>query len=303
MPVSLYTPSYSDHYKKYLGAFVDDRLISDTDNDLTRWVKSKPVSSTVYAAFGSTSLISLERMSNLINGLAEFLLKVPHSAVLLAFRSANYDHYQRVVKEMTDDAFQNVLRSEDRIKIEKGFVNQKWILQQQSVKFFISHCGMGSALEALYFEKPLLCMPFNVEQFCNAIAVDNRGVGLSLFVPMLTPWQALVSPYDFRNYTFSATSVTSKLSAIWMNHSYTQAARLMSVEMKHAGGLKRAIDEIEFFVSLNGSLDRFAPFQSTLPFYQRSMLDLFVAFVALPLTVFVYVVVKCRCRSRKEKTD
>ncbi|CAF4177127.1 unnamed protein product [Rotaria sordida] len=61
---------------------------------------------------------------------------------------------------------------------------------------------------------------------------------------------------------------------MWRNMTYEQAARLMSLEMKHASGVKRTIEEIELLISLNGDLSRYAPFHSTLPFYQRYMLDL-----------------------------
>jgi hypothetical protein len=90
MPPSFFTPSYSYHYTKYLGAFIDEKLVNHVDNDLTRWITSKPSSSIVYGAFGSTSLILHERMYNLISGLATFLLQANDSSLLLAFRSANY---------------------------------------------------------------------------------------------------------------------------------------------------------------------------------------------------------------------
>jgi hypothetical protein len=303
IPSTFYTPSYSDHYIKYLGAFMDETTIDNDDDDtLTTWIKSKPISSMIYGAFGGSSLIPYDRMYNLINGLAKFLLQTDNSFLLLALRSANYDTYKAVLKDLRNDEVRKVLENKQRVWIEKGFVKQKWILQQKSVKVFLSHCGMGSALEALYFSKPILCMPFSSDHFSNAIAIENLNVGQSLFVPP-SAIQNLLNPYDFVKYTFTAERVTNKMLELWMDVTYEKAARRMSLEMKHAGGVKRAVEEIEFFVNLDGNLDRFAAFQSTLWFYQRYLLDLLLIFVILPGLIITYIVLKCCKRQRKTKTD
>ncbi|CAF1034354.1 unnamed protein product [Didymodactylos carnosus] len=302
MPPTFFTPSYSYHHTKYLGAFVNETLVKNVDNDLTRWIKAKPFSSILYGAFGSSSLILHERMYNLISGLATFLLQTNGSSLVLGFLSANYLMYQTVLKDLVDVELRDVLNDDKRVRIENGFVNQKWILQQDSVKVFLSHCGMGSCLEALYFTKPILCMPFTSDQFANGFTITNLNVGQSLLVPP-SMWQSLIRPYDFYQYTFTASSVTNKLLTLWSDAKYEKAAQLMSLEMKHAGGLKRAVEEIEFFVNLHGDLDRFAPFQSTLSFYQRYMLDILFIFTVLPGIVIIYITLKCCKRRRKQKTD
>jgi hypothetical protein len=282
---------------------MDETTIDNDDDDtLTTWIKSKPISSIVYGAFGSSSLIPYDRMYNLINGLAKFLLQTDDSFLLLALRSANYDTYKVVLKDVRNDEIRKVLENKQRVWIEKGFVKQKWILQQKSIKMFISHCGMGSAMEALYYSKPIVCMPFNMDQFTNAIAIEDLKVGQSLFVPP-SAIQNFLNPYNLVQYNFTAESVTSKISDIWMNVAYEKAARAMSLEIKHAGGVKRAVEEIEFFVNLDGNLDRFAPFQSTLWFYQRYLLDLLLIFVILPGLIIIYIVLKYCKRQRKIKTD
>ncbi|CAF1257169.1 unnamed protein product [Didymodactylos carnosus] len=297
IPPSFYTPSYSNHYTKYLGPFVDETSIDHADDDLTNWINSKPIDSIIYTAFGSTSVIKVDRMQNLLNGLVAFLLQTPGSSVLVAFRSANYETYQTVLSDIKNDEFRRILNDDQRVKVENGFVKQKWILQQNSVKLFFSHCGMGSSLEALYFQNPVLCMPFGMDQFVNAIVIDRSSVGLSLFVPP-SPLQSLINPLDFTDYKFSASSVTTKLSIMWRNAAtYKKAVRIMSLEMKHAGGLRRAVEEIEFLVNLDGDLDRYAPFSTTLPFCQRYMLDLVMIYVVLPAAIITYFVVKC-CNSR-----
>jgi hypothetical protein len=302
LPPSFFTTFYSQHDTKYLGVFMDENHIDNVDDDLAKWIKLKPIDSVLYGTFGSTSVIPHNRMYNLISGLAAFLLKVNSSYLLLAFQSQNFDTFQTILKESDNDEFLDIFNNHERVRVENGFVQQKWILQQNSVKVFLTHCGISSCLEGLYFNKPILCMPFNYDQFINAIKIENLRVGHSLFVPP-SALQSLVNPYDFVQYTFTSSRVTSTISAIWTNEIYEKAARLISLEMKHAGGLKRAVEDIEFFVHLGGDLSRFAPFQSRLSFYQRYMLDLLLIFVILPGAILKYVILKCCKRQRKQKTD
>ncbi len=302
MSPTFYIPSYTNHYTKYLGAFIDETTTKYEKNELTDWIKSKSNESIIYGAFGTSSLIPFDRMTNLINGLAEFLLKIPNGFLLLVFHGDNYQTYQSVLNEIKNNKYSNILMDNQRVRIENKFVEQKWILQQKSIKLFLSHCGMGSCSEGIYYQKPILCMPFNMDQFINSMAIEHLTIGLSLFVPP-SLFQSLLHPHDFYQYIFSANSVTTKLLKIWENDSYQNMVTTMSIEMKHAGGLKRAVEEIELFVHLKGNLDRYAPFQSTLPFYQKYMLDLIIIFVILPIIAVTYAFKKCRKRQRKQKND
>ncbi|UJR19249.1 hypothetical protein I4U23_022377 [Adineta vaga] len=302
IPQSFLTLSYPNHYQKYLGPFIDDTKIRSDNSALSIWVKSKPISSIIFGAFGSSSLIPYDRMSNLINGLAKFLIQTDDSFLLLALRDFNYETYKTVLKDISNNRYRQIFEDNDRVRIEQGYVKQKWILQQTSVKVFLTHCGMGSALEGLYFVKVIVCMPFNVDQFANAVSIENLKLGQSLFTrPSLL--QTLFRLGDFTDYTFTDESVTRKLSTVWTNTNYETEVERMSLEMKHAGGLQRAVQEIEFFVKLNGNLDRYAPLPSTLPFYQRYLLDLLFIFIVLPLIVTRYILSICCKRRKKTKTD
>jgi hypothetical protein len=302
IPLSFFPSSYSHHHTKYLGPFITETLVENVNNDLTTWIKSKPFSSIVYGAFGSSSLIQYSRMTHLITGLANFLLQVNGSSLLLAFRTVNYLTYQTVLKDLNNNELRDVLNDHRRVRIENGFVNQKWILQQKSIKVFLSHCGMGSALEGLFFARTILCMPFSLDQFANAIAIRNLNLGQSLFTPP-SLWKSFIRPYDFSDYTFTAYNVTTQLLALTNDRTFEKAVNLMSIEIKHAGGLKRAVEEIEFFVNIYPNFDRFKPFQSTLFFYQRYMLDLLFVFVVLPGMIIIYLTIKCCKQRRKQKTD
>ena len=299
---TFYVPSYTDHHTKYLGAFIDETTIRSQENELAKWVQSKAESSVIYGAFGTSSLIPSTRMKSLIDGLAEFLIQTPNSYLLLVLGGRNYPTYQTVLHEINDQQYLNILNDNQRVRIENQFVEQKWILQQNSIKLFLSHCGMGSCSEGVYFAKPILCMPFNMDQFINAMAIDHSSIGLSLFEPP-SLFQSFLNPGHFHEYQFSSESVTRKLSNIWNDDNYQKMMRFMSLEMKHAGGVKQAVKEIEFMVELKGNLDRYAPFQSTLPFYQRYLLDLIFIFIILPMIITIYGFKKCCKQRRKIKND
>jgi len=180
-------------------------------------------------------------MQTMINGLVAFLLQAHDASALISFRGVNSATYQILLNEMNNDEYRRVLMDDQRVKIINKFVQQKWILHQKSVSLFISHCGMGSSVERIYFQKPILCIPFHSDQFANAIAIDHSGVGQSLFIQP-SPLELFANPYGFHVYTFTVNNVTTKLSILWRNSSYENAVRIMSLEMTHAGGVKRAVE-------------------------------------------------------------
>ncbi|CAF1183173.1 unnamed protein product [Adineta steineri] len=302
IPPTLYLPSDLSHSSKYLGAFIDESSIKNADNDLTKWIESKPEKSIIYVAFGSVSTVNLDRMKSLIYGLAEFLLQTDCSSILLAFRNTNAEYYETVLTKITNENYRNILMDKQRVRIENQFIQQKWILQQNSVHLFISHCGMGSIVEALFYQKPILCLPLCLDQFANAIAIEHSGAGESLFQrPSIL--RSFQNPVAYHEYTFTTTDVTTKLKTMWRNVTYEEIVRIMSLEMKHAGGVTQAVKEIELFVSLKGDLSRYAPFRSTLQFYQRYMIDLMIIYIILPMLIVVYLFKRCCKRTQKQKID
>ncbi|CAF4615117.1 unnamed protein product, partial [Rotaria socialis] len=87
------------------------------------------------------------------------------------------------------------------------------------------------------------------------------------------------------------------------NATYVKVARMMSLEMKHAGGVKRGVKEIEFFVNAHGDLLRYMPFSNTLAFYQRYMLDLVLVYIVLPIAIIFYLALKFCWSNIKNKID
>ena len=302
IPPTFYTVSHSHHYTKHLGTFIDETVVDPVESELTTWLRARAANSTIYGAFGTSSLVPVERMKNLLEGLAAFLLQSTDRFLVLVLRGNNTANYQTALNSMKNEEYRRILTDTERVRMEYRFVPQKWILRQTSIKLFLSHCGMGSCSEGIYFAKPILCMPFNMDQFINGMAIEQAGMGGSLFTPP-SLWQSLRNPHNYQHYVFTPSIVTERLSAIWNDDGYQRAADRMSAGTKHAGGVRRAVEEIEYFVRMNGDLDRYAPFQSTLPFYQRYKLDLWLVFVILPILSVRYVLSRCRRGNCKEKTE
>ena len=104
-------------------------------------------------------------------------------------------------------------------------VPQLKILQRSDL--FISHGGMNSTMESLYFGVPLIVIPQQYEQEITAGRVQELELGIALDKNALTP--ALLS------------------KSVWQvanTPSYRENAKRMREAISEAGGYKRAIDEI-----------------------------------------------------------
>jgi len=146
------------------------KTLSFWEQDLSclKWLANQKTNSVVYVSFGSW-----------VNPIGESNLK--NLALAL---------------EATMRPFIWALRSSWRQGLPVGFLErvfkqgkglvvswapQKEILQHNSVGCFITHCGWNSTLEALQFQKKLLCYPVAGDQFVNcAYIVEVWRVGLRL---------------------------------------------------------------------------------------------------------------------------
>jgi len=106
------------------------------------------------------------------------------------------------------------------------WVPQIEVLKQAAV--FVSHGGMNSVHDGLYFGVPLLVVPQQIEQTFTAMRVAELGAGL-----MLKPKQVTVEA--LRQY---ATRLLNE------PHFKTEAERIGD-SLRSAGGMARAADEIE----------------------------------------------------------
>lgn len=102
-------------------------------------------------------------------------------------------------------------------------VDQIAVLQQADV--FISHCGMNSVSESLYFGVPLVMLPQTSEQGGVAERVYQLGAGIKL------------------NKT-DASSIVNAIDKIFVDSAYKQNAAEIAIGFKRCSGAKGAADKI-----------------------------------------------------------
>lgn len=144
------------------------------------------------------------------------------------------------------------------------------ILSHPAVRLVVSHCGMVSAQEALVMGKPLLCIPFLVDQPDVAARVEDSGAGIALDKNLLS------GPY-----------VHAAVSELLTNSSYTNAARRVGSLLERAGGTTRAIDVID--AALRLGFDHLATLNLTAPWHKTALLDVWAVYAALICLLAVFV--------------
>lgn len=107
-------------------------------------------------------------------------------------------------------------------------VPQLEVLQHTSL--FVTHCGMNSTMESLYYGVPMVGVPQMQEQMMTARRVQELGLGVALDKNTLTVEQLRTAIEDAMT-----------------NASYSANAQAMQQHVRNAGGYKRAVDAIMEF--------------------------------------------------------
>ncbi|MGZ3630878.1 MAG: nucleotide disphospho-sugar-binding domain-containing protein, partial [Ktedonobacteraceae bacterium] len=107
-------------------------------------------------------------------------------------------------------------------------VPQLEVLQHASL--FVTHCGMNSTMESLYYGVPLVGIPQMPEQMMTAQRIQELGLGTVL---------------DEKTLTVEQLHATMK--AALSNADYRTNAQAMQQHLRNAGGYTRAADAIMNF--------------------------------------------------------
>ncbi|XP_017775521.1 PREDICTED: UDP-glucuronosyltransferase 2B33-like [Nicrophorus vespilloides] len=178
----------------------------------------------------------------------------------------------------------------DNVKIVK-WVPQQDILRHKNVKLFISQCGLQSSEEALYYQVPILGLPFFADQISNAYKLDMNGLGLSLNYKELT----------IEKFAFSINELIN-------NPKYKIKVKEISNLLKDQpmSSLERAVWWTEYVLRNKGAQHLKGP-AVHIPTYQYFCLDIiaFFAFILCILISVTYLLVKkcLKCTTRKIKRD
>ncbi|ALC80209.1 MULTISPECIES: macrolide family glycosyltransferase [Bacillus] len=114
--------------------------------------------------------------------------------------------------------------------IVKNYVPQLEVLKKADL--FVTHGGMNSTSEGLYYDTPLVVIPMAVDQYMVADRVTELGAGKKL---------------DKNDLTSQLLNET--IQEVLSNPQYKKNAEKIGHSLRTAGGYKQAADEIYKFVS------------------------------------------------------
>jgi len=146
----------------------------------------------------------------------------------------NQDFYQKVIQAFADTDYDVVMSVGEKTEIASlgniprnltvnNVVDQISVLQTADV--FITHCGMNSVNESLYFEVPMVLFPQHSEQGLVADRVAELGAGLKL---------------KGKKPKYLAAAVSEVLT----NRTYQENAQKLSETFQNAGGAVEAANVI-----------------------------------------------------------
>ncbi|OJD58197.1 macrolide family glycosyltransferase [Bacillus sp. NH11B] len=114
--------------------------------------------------------------------------------------------------------------------IPKNFIVKNYVPQTEVLKYtklFITHGGMNSTHEGLYYDVPLIVIPQSADQPVIAKQVENLGAGVTLQMQGLTESQ-----------------LRESVDLVLRKSSFKEAALNMKESFRKTGGYKQAVDEI-----------------------------------------------------------
>lgn len=112
--------------------------------------------------------------------------------------------------------------------IVRNYIPQLQVLQHADV--FITHAGMNSIQEAMYFGVPVIAVPQSTDQFLNGSRAAQLGAGIY-----------------FDRGVVKASELRAAVEKVLANHSYGEKAKLQGDEARKAGGVETALRAIEAF--------------------------------------------------------
>lgn len=109
--------------------------------------------------------------------------------------------------------------------IVRPYIPQLEVLKQADV--FVTHGGMNSTNEGLYFDTPLIVIPMGADQFFVADQVERTGAGIKLDKNELSP------------------AVLQKtIKDMLENRSFKDGAAKIGRSLRNAGGYQKAADAV-----------------------------------------------------------
>ncbi|GCE46242.1 hypothetical protein EI42_06375 [Thermosporothrix hazakensis] len=157
------------------------------------------------------------------------------------------EFYQRCFAAFGDYPAQFILSTGNGTAIEKlGAIPSNFIVRStvpqlkvlEQTNIFITHGGMNSIHEGLYYGVPLILVPYQLEQRLNARIIVKQGAGLLVE-------RAAGEPPSIDN-------LRRALDAIFSDPRYQKAARRLQQLFQETGGYQQAADEVQSYYMQRG---------------------------------------------------
>ncbi|EDV43006.1 uncharacterized protein Dana_GF16729, isoform B [Drosophila ananassae] len=187
---------------------------------------------------------------------------------------------QRVLWKFEDD---NMPGKPDNVLIKKWYP-QPDILAHPNVKMFITHGGLLSSTESVYFGKPVLGLPCFYDQFMNVKRAENVGFGLGL---------------DLNNLKQS--ELEESIQKILTTPSFGQVAAAIAERYRDQPqpALDRAVWWTEYIIRHKGA-PHLRSTARDLNFFQLHSLDTLTVLFGIPLLV-IAILIKLSSRLIRSK--
>ncbi|XP_065208668.1 UDP-glycosyltransferase UGT5-like [Planococcus citri] len=161
----------------------------------------------------------------------------------------------------------------------KKWLPQKEILAHPKVILFISHCGIFSTNEAIYFGVPILAFPVLYDQFTNAAILENLRVAVTL---------------DWRN--FKQEYLQSSIEEVIKNNKYRENIKELSniFRDRPQSPQDTLLYWVDYVLRHKDVSHILKPAGAKLPFHQYLLLDviLFLSVVFVLISCIIYLILK-----------
>ncbi|KAI5057033.1 hypothetical protein GOP47_0028851, partial [Adiantum capillus-veneris] len=132
------------------------------DQNWMKWLDKQSSRSVLYISFGSLAVLTKAQYEEIVAGLVSskthFLWVVRHDLVVGA-------SYEDISNEIT-------LKSNGK-GCTVNWAPQTRVLAHPAIGGFFTHCGWNSTIEAISNGVPMLCFPYNADQFLNATLIKK----------------------------------------------------------------------------------------------------------------------------------
>ena len=171
-----------------------------------RWIEAQAPRGIVLAAFGT--LVRLDRQ---LEALADGLVDCGAS-VLWALPERQH----------------GLVRSRSASFRVENFVPQAAVLSRDEVRLFVTHAGSNSALEAMYWGRPMLALPFMFDQHHYARRAAELSVGLRL-----------------EPHTLTSRDVQEAVRRLLTEPRFSEAGRRLGGRLRYTPGVEGAANLVE----------------------------------------------------------